>query len=166
MKRFILSVVFCLPVVTVIAADTINLEGTQSVLTSAKAEVAVPTTTALNVEVVAPTTTETCSCTPNGCSCSNKVSYKNKRNVAPCAVEKKTCVSFCETGVDACCNKTSQLVAVEVPICAPPCATKETVSRSKNGRRAVYDYGKYEVVVKAKKDGNVDVNYRKRLLNR
>lgn len=156
MKRFILSVVFCLPVGIVFSADTINLEGTQSVLTSAP-----------KIEVTVPTVAEaTCSCTANSCSCANKVSYKNKKNIAPCAVEKKACVSFCETGVDACCNRTSQLVAVEVPICAPPCATKETVSRSKSGRRAVYDYGKYEVVVKAKKDGDVDVNYRKRLLNR
>jgi hypothetical protein len=94
------------------------------------------------------------------------VSYSHKRNISPCATTKSACLSYCEKTRDACCNVTARELSVEVPICAPACPTKETVTRSRDGKRAVYDYGRYEAVVRADKDGNVNVKYRKRILDR
>ena len=99
-------------------------------------------------------------CDGSGC----KVRYKNKQNVAPCAVPKVVGVCVEETGCDACCRKVTTRNSVNVDICVPPCPSKETVRSYRGGRRVVYDYGKYEAVVTSDKDGNVEVNYRKRLL--
>lgn len=107
--------------------------------------------------------------TPSSCSngtCSTCVKYHNKEKIAPCATQKVACLSYCEKSVDACCNQTAQQVVVEVPVCAPPCPSKESISRSRNGKRAVYDYGRYEIVLKANEDGDVNVRYRKRILDR
>lgn len=95
-----------------------------------------------------------------------KVIYKNRRNIAPCAVQQNLNLSYCQSGVDACCNKVSYLETVEVPACVPPCACKDDVTVSRDGKRVVHDYGRYEVVLKSRRDGAVEVNYRKRLLNR
>lgn len=95
-----------------------------------------------------------------------KIVYRNKRNIAPGAVQQGLNLSYCSTKVDACCNKTSSLEQVDVPACVPPCSCKESVRTSKDGKRVVYDYGHYEVVLKARSDDSVEVNYRRRLLNR
>lgn len=84
------------------------------------------------------------------------VFYENVENIAPCSVSKT--VDFCVKKV--CCNCVeTQHVFVE--ICVPRCPPKESV-RFKRGK-VVYDYGKYEVVVINDKNGDVRVNYRKRL---
>lgn len=98
----------------------------------------------------------------NGPNC--KLRYKNKENIAPCAVPKTVGVCVKETGCDACCRKVTTNSRVDVDICVPPCPSKESVRSYRGGRRVVYDYGKYEAVIKSDNDGNVEVNYRKRLL--
>lgn len=101
------------------------------------------------------------------CNCkSSALVYRGKENVPPCATQKGACLSFCQKNTDACCNTTFEKVTVEVPICAPACPTKESVTRSRNGKRAVYDFGRYEAVVRANEDGDIDVRYRKRLFDR
>lgn len=97
--------------------------------------------------------------------CGNNVNYRRKDNIAPCAVNKTVVMSFCETSCEDC-QKVTHKKDVAVDICVPPCACKETVSSHRGGRRVVYDYGKYEVEVLARRNGDVDVNYKKRLLNR
>ena len=164
MKSFIagLVCVICIGAASASDVTTGSLEGTYSVLknpvpsSASQPVVAVP-----SVYIVAPAPVVYVASDSK-----SKVTYKNKQNVAPCAVQKSGSFSYCETCVDACCNRTSQLASVEVPFCAPPCASKDTVSVSRNGRRVVHDYGKYEVVLKAKKDGDVEVDYKKRLFNR
>lgn len=99
-------------------------------------------------------------------SLDKRIIYKNKRNIAPCAVPQTVCISFCEAEVDACCKKTCHLEKVDVSICVPPCLCTETVTVSREGRKVVYDYGRYEVVLKARRDGIIEVDYRKRLLDR
>jgi len=168
MKSFIagLVCVICIGAASASDVTTGSLEGTYSVLkspvsSSASQPVPVPTVVAVPaVYTFAPAPVYVAS------DSKSKVTYKNKQNVAPCAVQKSGSLSYCETCVDACCNRTSQLASVEVPFCAPPCASKDTVSVSRNGRRVVHDYGKYEVVLKSKKDGDVEVDYKKRLFNR
>jgi hypothetical protein len=151
----------------VFAADSTDIttpDNTKSVLTAdqSTAEPAQQTT----VKSAQPCSCN-CNCNTSGCSCNAPtLSYRAKNKIAPCAVGKNACLSFCEKTTDACCNTTSQRVTVEVPICAPACPTKESVTRSRNGKRAVYDYGRYEAVVRADDAGNVDVRYRKRLLDR
>jgi hypothetical protein len=148
----------------VLAADSTSLttpDNTKSVLTTEQAQTA---QTAPAQQTTA--SAQPCACTSK-CSCNAPtLSYRGKDKIAPCAVGKNACLSFCEKTTDACCNTTSQRVTVEVPICAPACPTKESVTRSRNGKRAVYDYGRYEAVVRADDAGNVDVRYRKRLLDR
>lgn len=96
----------------------------------------------------------------------DSLTYSGKENIAPCAVQKLASLCYCEKGCDSCCRPVLNSVNVEIPICVPPCASKESITRSRDGKKAVYDYGKYEVVVKAKDDGDVSVRYRKRLLDR
>jgi hypothetical protein len=95
-----------------------------------------------------------------------KIVYKNKRNIAPCAVQQGLNLSYCETGVDACCNRVSHKESFDVPACVPPCACKDNVTVSRDGKKVVHDYGRYEVVLKARRDGAIEVNYRKRLFDR
>lgn len=148
----------------VFAADSIlnTSDNTKSVLTNQEpAAAGTPKQQESTTATQEPTkATRSCKCSAPG------LSYKGKQNVSPCSVEKGACLSFCEKATDACCNTTFQRVTVEVPICVPACPTKESVSRSRDGKRAVYDYGKYEVVLKANNDGDVSVRYRKRLLDR
>ena len=94
------------------------------------------------------------------------VVYKNRKHMAPCAVPTAASLCVSQTGYDACCQKVTAVTQTIVPICAPPCPSKLEVRSSRNGGRVVYDYGRYEAVVKDQKDGTVEVRYRKRLLDR
>lgn len=94
-----------------------------------------------------------------------KVTYRGKHNIAPNAVPTGVEVARCETCTDACCNKVTTKTVQGVEICTPACPCKEDVRTSLNGKRKVYDYGKYEVVVTDRND-SVDVRYRKRILSR
>ena len=93
------------------------------------------------------------------------VRYRGKRHIAPNAVPTGVEVARCEVCRDACCNPVCVKTAQGVEICAPACACKEDVRTSLNGKRKVYDYGKYEVVV-TDRDDFVDVRYRRRILSR
>ena len=42
-------------------------------------------------------------------------------------------------------------------ICVPPCGC-ETVKVSKDGRKVTYDYGKYSIDIRVKKD-HIEVDY-------
>jgi hypothetical protein len=102
----------------------------------------------------------------NADSCSKKVVYRNKRNIAPCAVPQTVNISFCEIELDACCKKSSHLESTDVAVCVPPCSCTQKVSTSREGRRVVYDYGRYEVVLNARRNGTIEVDYKKRLFDR
>lgn len=157
MKSVLYFCFFAIVSLNCLAADQSAIEtadNTRSVLSATSA-----TASASNEQAI--TTSQPSEACVGGC-----LSYSGKKNIPPCAVGKSACLSYCEKDVDACCNVTSKKVAVEVPICAPLCPTKESVTRSRDGKRAVYDYGRYEVVVKAGDDGNVSVKYRKRILDR
>ncbi|QDT42921.1 hypothetical protein Pan241w_30160 [Gimesia alba] len=82
------------------------------------------------------------------------VKYKRPRNIAPCSNPKLVTI------VDPCAPKRSccEPGCVAVEICAPACAC-ECVRCSKDGRRKVFDYGKYSVVVESRR-GKVTVTYR------
>jgi hypothetical protein len=123
-------------------------------VTVAEVQKQISTNTLLVVDSAAPT-----------CNGPNCVKYKHKGNIAPCAVPTAVGVCMTETGCDACCQKVTTRNPVSVEICAPPCPSKQEVRKNKDGSRVVYDYGRYEAVVKAK-DGVVEVKYRKRLFNR
>ena len=150
---------------TQVFADSITdiPDNTTSVLSTSAEQPAVAT---VAQPVVATVTQPAVVIVAQPCVASPTLSYRGKNKIAPCAVEKGACLSYCDKTTDACCNTTSQRVSVEVPICAPACPTKESVTRSRNGKKVVYDYGRYEAVLRADKEGNVDVKYRKRLLDR
>lgn len=82
------------------------------------------------------------------------VKYKRTRNIAPCSNPKLVMI------VDPCAPKHSccEPGCVAVEICAPGCAC-ECVRCTKDGRRKVFDYGKYSVVVESRR-GKVTVTYR------
>lgn len=86
-------------------------------------------------------------CQPKCCS-DTKVVYKDQRNIAPCAVEKKISVEI----FNSC---TCKCETVEVSICVPKCECFEVKCRK---NRKIYDYGKYEVDVSVK-NGLIIVNY-------
>ncbi|QDT97472.1 hypothetical protein [Gimesia aquarii] len=82
------------------------------------------------------------------------VRYRRPRNIAPCSNPKLVTI------VDPCAPRRSccEPGCVAVEICAPGCAC-ECVRCSKDGRRKVFDYGKYSVVVESHR-GKVVVTYR------
>lgn len=82
------------------------------------------------------------------------VKYKKTRNISPCSNPKLVTI------VDPCAPKKSccEPGCVAVEICAPACGC-ECVRCSKDGRRKVFDYGKYKVVVESQR-GKVVVTYR------
>ena len=82
------------------------------------------------------------------------VRYKRHCKVAPCSTPKMVMI------VDPCAPKRSccEPGCVAVEICAPDCAC-ECVRCSRDGRRKVFDYGKYSVVVHSH-NGKVTVTYR------
>ena len=112
--------------------------------------------------VAAPITIANGNCVNGSCK---KVTYKNRRFISPNATPNVVDVSRCETSCDACCNPVTVKTTQGVEICAPACSCQEDVRTSLNGKRKVYDYGKYEVVVTDKKD-EIQVKYRRRLLSR
>lgn len=170
MNKFVLFSILFVSVVAKAEDSPTIADNTQSILAktenapaSQPTQVSSPTVLANNVEI-AQITSPTVLVEPvcNGPNC--KVRYKHKGNIAPCAVPKTVGVCVEETGCDACCRPVTTSTKVGVQICVPPCPTKESVRSSMGGKRVVYDYGKYEAVVKSGKDGNVEVRYRKRLL--
>lgn len=121
----------------------------------------------VNAPVVADTAVSAPTIANSNCfngSC-KKVTYKNRRFISPNATPTVVDVSRCETCCDACCNPVTVKTTQGVEICAPACSCQEDVRTSLNGKRKVYDYGKYEVVVTDKKD-EIQVKYRRRLLSR
>lgn len=146
---------FCFGLIVSFCACVANAADTVSVLKKDALTLAEPQTTAPEVK------TSDAVCTDKNCG---KVNYRNRRNIASNAVEKVVDLTFCDKGVDACCNKVDVKTNLIVPVCVPACSCQEKVNTTRNGRRVVYDYGKHEVVVTARKNGNVDVNYRKRFL--
>lgn len=130
-----------------------------------------PTLATESTQAVAPTVSQPVDAAvqPNSCNCANgkckPLVYRNKRNIAPNAVPSNVEVRSCETCCDACCNKVSVETVQEVQICKPQCPCKESVRSTLVGNGKVYDYGKYEVIVRDRKD-SVEVNYRKRLFAR
>lgn len=134
----------------------------QPVVQKTTVEEAVPAETVPNVNVLPPAAAvvvehSTCDVVD--------VVYKGKRNIAPNAVNKTVVICFCESSCENC-KLVSSRKQVPVDICVPPCPCKETVSSHRGGRRVVYDFGKYEVVLLARRDGTVEVDYKKRLLDR
>lgn len=81
------------------------------------------------------------------------VKVKDLREMAPCAVPKIIAVKdpcACDNG---CCPPP----CVYIQICVPPCGC-ELVSCKRDGDRIRYDYGKYAIDVRVKKD-HIVVDY-------
>ncbi|MCA9034310.1 MAG: hypothetical protein KDA91_04220 [Planctomycetaceae bacterium] len=83
------------------------------------------------------------------------VKYKDRDEMAPCAqpkliIVKNPCADPCDP-----CN--TQPACVAIQICVPTCGC-ELVSCKRNGDRVRYDYGKYAVDVRIKKD-YIEVDY-------
>jgi len=95
-----------------------------------------------------------------------RVAYKNRKNVAPVAVPAMVGLQVKSQTTDACCNKLVASTQADLLICAPACPTKQDIRTTRGGARMVYDYGRYEAVVTDKKNGDVEVRYRKRILDR
>ena len=91
--------------------------------------------------------------------------YRNKRHIAPNAVTKTVVICFCESSCENC-KLVNSSKEVPVDICVPACPCKETVSVHRGGRKVVYDFGKYEVVIFARKNGTIEVDYKRRLFDR
>ena len=83
------------------------------------------------------------------------VKYKDKHEMAPCAVPKIIRVKD-PCACDDCCSCCGPK-CVYIQICVPPCAC-ERVKSNKSGTRVEYDYGDYEVDVRVK-DGYIEVDY-------
>ena len=75
------------------------------------------------------------------------VKYKDRRNIAPCAVPM--IVEVPDPCNPCCC--------VAVQICVPPCGTP-CITTSKCGTKVKYDYGKYAVEIATRKN-RVVVDY-------
>ncbi|MDA0833000.1 MAG: hypothetical protein O3A29_06935 [Planctomycetota bacterium] len=91
----------------------------------------------------------------------HNVQYKDVCRISPCSVPKIVAVR------DPCwrkdrCDRCAQPPCVYVQICVPNCGC-ERVRCSLDGKRVVYDYGKYSVSVWSR-GGRVIVNYDKGLL--
>lgn len=85
-----------------------------------------------------------------------RVRYVDKREMHPCAVPKIIRVNDpCDRGCDSGCGPK----CVYIQICVPPCDC-ETVKCRRHGDRVRYDYGKYAVDVRIKKD-RIVVDYQK-----
>lgn len=79
------------------------------------------------------------------------VRYKDLRNIHPCAVPKVVMVP--DPCADPCCGA----ACVPVQICVPPCGC-ERVKVSKGGNKIKYDYGKYQVEIRVKRN-HIEVDY-------
>ena len=84
-----------------------------------------------------------------------RVKYVDKREMHPCAVTKIIQVNNPCYDCNSCCEPK----CVFIEICVPPCEC-ETVKCRRHGDRVRYDYGKYAVSVRVKKDFIV-VDYQK-----
>ncbi len=69
------------------------------------------------------------------------VRYRGTRNISPCAVPMVIQVPD-PCNRDKCCK-----TCVNVQVCVPPC-DPQCVKVTRDGNRVLYDFGKYEVVVK------------------
>ena len=79
------------------------------------------------------------------------VKYKDRHEMSPCAVPKIIAVKDpCDNG---CCGPK----CVYIQICVPTCGC-ELISCKRNGDRIRYDYGKYAVDVRVKRD-HIEVDY-------
>jgi hypothetical protein len=89
------------------------------------------------------------------CNCQfyQRVCYKDKCKIAPCAqVLVVSVLDPCSTKCDC------ETKCVQVKICAPPCdCPKVKISRS--GRHTRYDFGKYAVDIYSNRNGTVTVDY-------
>ena len=83
----------------------------------------------------------------------SRVKYKDLREMAPCAVPKIITVKDPCACDDGCCPP--QCVCIE--ICVPACGCEEVTCR-RHGDRIRYDYGKYAVDVRIKRD-HIEVDY-------
>ena len=83
------------------------------------------------------------------------VKYKDRDEMAPCAVHKIIQVNdpcACDDACNCCGPK-----CVYIQICVPQCAC-ERIKVRKGGDRVRYDYGEYAVDVRVKK-GYIEVDY-------
>ncbi len=157
-KCFVLfGVLFCATFVLAEEPTLAISDGTQSILKKEPQVQQQPVSSNVTTSAVL---VENATCT----NCDNVV-YKHKGNIAPNAVNKTVAICFCESSCEDC-KIVKAKKEVLLDICVPPCPCKETVSSHRGGRRVVYDFGKYEVVIHAQRNGDIDVDYRKRLLNR
>jgi hypothetical protein len=170
-KCFVLfGVLFCATFVSAQEPTLAINDGAQSVLKKEESQVVQPApiqsstvavaTAPSAVVVTSAVLVENATCT----NCDNVV-YKHKGNIAPNAVNKTVVICFCESSCEDC-KIVKAKKEVPIDICVPPCPCKETVSSHRGGRRVVYDFGKYEVVIHAQRSGDIEVDYRKRLLDR
>jgi len=84
------------------------------------------------------------------------VKYKDRRNIAPCAVPMIVSVPdpcACRSACDCSCGPQCVYVEICVPPCDCPC-----VKWKRCGEKLVYDFGKYEVEITSRK-GVVVVDY-------
>ena len=85
----------------------------------------------------------------------HNVKYKDRDEMAPCAAPKVIIVKNpCADPCDPC---NCQPACVAIQICVPTCGC-ELISCKRNGDRVRYDYGKYAVDVRIKKD-YIEVDY-------
>jgi hypothetical protein len=87
------------------------------------------------------------------------VRYKSERKVAPCAVPQIVMVKDPCAKCDPC-NPCAAPQCVAVQICVPPCppCPPKVVCR-RGGEYVCYDFGKYRVEIRSKKNGCVVVDY-------
>ena len=91
----------------------------------------------------------------------HNVRYKDRKNIAPCAVPqivmvKDPCPPACDP-CNPCAIPPVQCVAVE--ICVPPCSPcPPKVTCRRGGEYVKYDFGKYRVEIRSRR-GRVTVDY-------
>lgn len=89
------------------------------------------------------------------CQCQfyNRVCYKDKKKIAPCAATMVVSV------IDPCTRKCDcETRCVQVKICVPTCGCAK-VKVTRNGRHTRYDYGKYAIDIFSNRNGTVTVDY-------
>jgi hypothetical protein len=87
------------------------------------------------------------------------VRYKRERKIAPCAVPQIVMVKDPCAKCDPC-NPCAAPQCVAVQICVPPCTPcpPKVVCR-RGGEYVAYDFGKYRVEIRTKKNGCITVDY-------
>ena len=135
MKRLIVSAAACLCLVA--AAQTSDADGLQPIPAPAGS----PFGMEIGTPVEAPIHYDTAPAPLFQC-----VKYVDKHEMHPCAVPKIIRVNN-PCADDGCCEPQ----CVYIQICVPPCGC-ETVKCRRRGNRVRYDYGKYAVDVRVKKN--------------